>query len=177
MCASEASKPAAVVLHLGFWFLQLTGCLVLLAKEQANTHDDEHIPASSVIDPLFCMQMAEMHEGRGSLFTAMQGYLLWAVGGRNKFAFHDSTECYHPAQDVWLAGPQMSRKRFAAAGGVLNNAVYVTGGFDGQSYTNSCEKLDAREGKWSLVSYWATCHCMSLFAACLLLICLWYVCY
>ena len=96
--------------------------------------------------------MTDMHEGRGSLFTAMQGYLLWAVGGRNKFAFHDSTECYHPAQDVWLSGPQMSRKRFAAAGGVLNNAVYVTGGFDGQSYTNSCEKLDAREGKWSLVS-------------------------
>ena len=111
---------------------------------------------------MYALQMADMHEGRGSLFTAMQGYLLWAIGGRNKFAFHDSTECYHPAQNKWLPGPAMSRKRFAAAGGVLNNAVYVTGGFDGQTYTNSCEKLDPREGKWSPVN---TCCVLSVLGA------------
>ena len=50
---------------------------------------------------LLALQMADMHMGRGSLCTAMQGFMLWAVGGRDSHTFHNSTECFHAGQNRW----------------------------------------------------------------------------
>ena len=91
---------------------------------------------------VLCVQMADMHVGRGSLCTAMQGYMLWAVGGRDAHTFHNSTECFHPGQNRWTKGPSTITKRFAAASGYLHNAIYITGGFDASSYTASGERID-----------------------------------
>ena len=96
--------------------------------------------------------MADMHVGRGSLCTAMQGYMLWAVGGRDAHTFHSSTECFHPGQNRWTWGPPTLTKRFAAASGFLNNAIYITGGFDASAYTGTGERMDPREGKCTPVS-------------------------
>lgn len=97
-------------------------------------------------------QMADMHVGRGSLCTAMQGYMLWAVGGRDAHTFHSSTECFHPGQNRWTWGPSTLTKRFAAASGFLNNAIYITGGFDASAYTGTGERMDPREGKWNPIA-------------------------
>lgn len=102
-------------------------------------------------------QMADMHVGRGSLCTAMQGYTLWAVGGRDSHTFHNSTECFHAGQNRWTWGPPTTTKRFAAAGGCVNNAIYTTGGFDATTYTAQAERLDPREGKWVPVSLRTDC--------------------
>ncbi len=97
--------------------------------------------------------MADMHMGRGSLCTAMQGFMLWAVGGRDSHTFHNSTECFHAGQNRWTWGPSTNTKRFAAASASLHNAIYITGGFDATMYTATAERMDPREGKWSPV-----CH-------------------
>ena len=93
--------------------------------------------------------MADMHMGRGSLCTAMQGFMLWAIGGRDSHTFHNSTECFHAGQNRWTWGPSTNTKRFAAASASLHNAIYITGGFDATMYTASAERMDPREGKWS----------------------------
>lgn len=97
-------------------------------------------------------QMADMHIGRGSLCTAMQGFMLWAVGGRDSHTFHNSTECFHAGQNQWTWGPSTNTKRFAAASASLHNAIYITGGFDATMYTASAERMDPREGKWSPIA-------------------------
>ncbi|DBA85703.1 TPA: hypothetical protein ACH3X1_005274 [Trebouxia sp. C0004] len=97
-------------------------------------------------------QMADMHVGRGSLCTAMQGFMLWAIGGRNSHTFHNSTECFHAGQDRWTWGPSTHTKRFAAASASLHNAIYITGGFDATMYTATAERMDPREGKWSPIA-------------------------
>ena len=98
------------------------------------------------------VQMADMHMGRGSLCTANLHSMLWAVGGRDSHIFHNSTECFHPALNVWTLGPATLTKRFAAAGGALGGAIYITGGFDASTYTPTAERLDPREKKWCKVS-------------------------
>ena len=104
--------------------------------------------------------MADMHVGRGSLCTANLNSMVWAVGGRDSHTFHNSTECFHPALNVWTMGPSTLTKRFAAAGGVLGGAFYVTGGFDASTYTATAERLDPREKKWSQVNFRARgCVC------------------
>ncbi|KAL0053443.1 hypothetical protein WJX82_005839 [Trebouxia sp. C0006] len=97
-------------------------------------------------------QMADMHMGRGSLCTAMQGFMLWAVGGRDSHTFHNSTECFHAGQNRWTWGPSTNTKRFAAASASLHNAIYITGGFDATMYTATAERMDPREGKWSPIA-------------------------
>ena len=99
------------------------------------------------------LQMADMHLGRGSLCTANLHSSLWAVGGRDSHTFHHSTECFHPALNVWTMGPSTITKRFAAAGGALGGAIYITGGFDASTYTASAERLDPREGRWCQVGF------------------------
>lgn len=103
------------------------------------------------------VQMADMHLGRGSLCTAHLKSMLWAVGGRDSRTFHNSTECFHPALNTWTMGPCTNTKRFAAAGGALGGAIYITGGFDGSTYTATAERLDPREKRWSPVS----CACLN----------------
>ena len=102
------------------------------------------------------VQMADMHMGRGSLCSAHLKTTLWAVGGRDSHTFHSCTECFHPALNTWTMGPSTNTKRFAAAGGALGGAVYITGGFDGSTYTSTAERLDPREKRWSPVS----CACI-----------------
>ena len=102
---------------------------------------------------LLALQMADMHMGRGSLCTAMQGFMLWAVGGRDSHTFHNSTECFHAGQNRWTWGPSTNTKRFAAASASLHNAIYITGGFDATMYTATAERMDPREGKWSPVGH------------------------
>ena len=99
------------------------------------------------------MQMGDMHMGRGSLCTANLHSTLWAVGGRDSHTFHNSTECFHPALNTWTMGPSTITKRFAAAGGALGGALYITGGFDASTYTATAERLDPREKEWCQVSF------------------------
>ena len=110
------------------------------------------------------MQMADMHVGRGSLCTVNLASTLWAVGGRDSHGFHDTTECLHPALNTWTFGPSTSIKRFAAAGGTLGGAIYITGGFDASTYTAGAERLDPRERRWSQV--WSVFADLSDFLPC-----------
>lgn len=47
----------------------------------------------------------------------------------------------------------LATRRFATAAAVVENAIYVVGGFDGKTYLTSGERYDPREGKWRLVSF------------------------
>ena len=63
---------------------------------------------------------------------------------------------YDPQADRWLPGPELSSRRFALAGGALGDALYAVGGYDGQSYLTTVERLDPREGRWTAVASMAT---------------------
>ena len=54
---------------------------------------------------------------------------------------------YDEGQGRWLAGPPLTSKRFALGGAALGGALYAVGGFDGEGYLHSAERLDPREGK------------------------------
>lgn len=88
---------------------------------------------------------------RGSLAAVSLGQQLYAMGGGQPAVNRDTTEVYDSQRNQWLAGPTMNCRRFTTAAGLLNNSIYVSGGYDGQSYLRSVERLDPREGKWMLV--------------------------
>lgn len=65
----------------------------------------------------------------------------------------------------WIFTRSMVRKRFAPAAAQLNGAIYVGGGYDGQEYLKSMERLDLRECSWTLLSSMPTrrgCHSLTL---------------
>ena len=59
----------------------------------------------------------------------------------------NSTSYYYPNEDQWEEGPKMSNKRCWAASAVVNNVLYVCGGWDninGHISFDTCEYLDLK---------------------------------
>ena len=69
----------------------------------------------------------------------------------NKICEH-GTQVLDPASGSgWLPGPTMVHKRFTTASAAMGGALYAVGGYDGEHYLRSVERLDPRHGKWKLV--------------------------
>lgn len=100
---------------------------------------------------MFCMQVAPMNDVRGSLAAIALDQKLYAMGGGQPAVNRDTTEVYHAQRNQWLAGPIMHFRRFTTAAALHNNSIFVSGGYDGNQYLKSVERLDPREGKWKLV--------------------------
>lgn len=80
-----------------------------------------------------------------------------SIGGKFYLAaglnFTDGTsgryvEAYTPGTDQWSPKALAPTARYATAGAVLNNALYVAGGFTGTEYNNTLEVYDARSDAW-----------------------------
>ncbi len=54
---------------------------------------------------------------------------------------------YDPGNDRWFIGPALSSRRFALGGAAIDSALYAVGGYDGETYLNTVERLDPREGR------------------------------
>jgi N-acetylneuraminic acid mutarotase len=74
----------------------------------------------------------------------------YLAGGIN---FNDGTsgryiEAYNPVTDEWSAKALAPTARYAMAGAVMNNALYIAGGFTGTGYNNTLEVYDPRSDTW-----------------------------
>ena len=54
-------------------------------------------------------------------------------------------ECYHPENNAWTDMPPMKYSRSGAGVAVLNQFIYVCGGFDGSRQLASVERFDTGE--------------------------------
>jgi hypothetical protein len=54
-------------------------------------------------------------------------------------------ECYHPENNAWTDMPPMKYSRSGAGVAVLNQFIYVCGGFDGSRQLGSVERFDTGE--------------------------------
>ena len=59
-----------------------------------------------------------------------------------------SVERYDPVFDSWQIVTAMQHKRGNLAAAVLNNQVYVVGGYDGHTYHSSVERYDIYSTKF-----------------------------
>ena len=60
-------------------------------------------------------------------------------------------ERYDPVFDSWQIVTAMQHKRGNLAAAVLNNQVYVVGGYDGHTYHSSVERYDPVTDAWCTV--------------------------
>jgi len=61
-------------------------------------------------------------------------------------------ECYHPENNAWTDMPQMRHCRSGAGVAVLNQYIYVVGGFDGSRQLSSVERFDTDRNVWETVT-------------------------
>lgn len=61
-------------------------------------------------------------------------------------------ECYHPENNAWTDMPSMKYSRSGAGVAVLNQYIYVVGGFDGSRQLASVEKFDTDRQTWETVT-------------------------
>lgn len=61
-------------------------------------------------------------------------------------------ECYHPENNAWTDMPSMKYSRSGAGVAVLNQFIYVVGGFDGSRQLASVERFDTDRQLWETVT-------------------------
>lgn len=61
-------------------------------------------------------------------------------------------ECYHPENNAWTDMPSMKVSRSGAGVAVLNQYIYVVGGFDGSRQLSSVERFDTDRQTWETVT-------------------------
>ena len=76
---------------------------------------------------------------------------MYAVGGEDSQACHDSTETYDESRNTWLLSSPMTVARSGVCVTTIEHRIYAIGGHDNyNNYTqhSSVEALDPREGRW-----------------------------
>jgi hypothetical protein len=63
-----------------------------------------------------------------------------------------SCETYNPATRQWTYAPNMTHARKALCGVATPSGIIALGGYDGQRYLNSVEKLDITHGEWQALA-------------------------
>lgn len=61
-------------------------------------------------------------------------------------------ECYHPENNAWTDMPSMKFSRSGAGVAVLNQFIYVVGGFDGSRQLSSVERFDTDKQIWETIT-------------------------
>ena len=117
------------------------------------------------------------HERRAMGATVWQGLLVVAGGcvGDELVSHLNSTESYQPGAGEWRMLPLMNQHRSGHALVSLDDAIYAVGGWDGESYLSSVERLrlvDGIVGVWEFVQpmltprrYLAAVACQGLICA------------
>lgn len=61
-------------------------------------------------------------------------------------------ECYHPENNAWTDMPSMRYCRSGAGVAVLNQYIFVVGGFDGARQLSSVERFDTDRQAWETIT-------------------------
>jgi N-acetylneuraminic acid mutarotase len=97
-----------------------------------------------------------MPRGSDNLVALAAGGKVYAVGGEASTAL----QVYDPATTRWAAGPSLPRPRFAFAGGVVRDRLYLAGGWNvnnaASDSLSSQEAFDTVTQTWSATAAMAT---------------------
>ncbi|CAF0826443.1 unnamed protein product [Rotaria sp. Silwood1] len=102
-------------------------------------------------------QCASMIKCRASVAVVSCNEFLYAIGGYELLATnksiirHDDGERYDPKCNQWTLITSFSRPKEALGIAVVNNELYIVGGFDGK-FLNEMEKYDTETNKWKKCS-------------------------
>ncbi len=79
------------------------------------------------------------------------GERIFLFGGESNGEVSDAAFVYDPLEDSWRPLPAMQTSRSRSAGALLDNDIYILGGFDGQAELRTCERFtpDATDESWS----------------------------
>ncbi|KAL3855533.1 hypothetical protein ACJMK2_014740, partial [Sinanodonta woodiana] len=93
-----------------------------------------------------------MKQARCLFYLGALGNGLYAVGGTTSYSALKSVECYLTESDTWVNGPDLPFPLFEHAGCVVNDKLYVSGGYDERETANGMLCLESGdEGKrWVL---------------------------
>lgn len=73
---------------------------------------------------------------------------IYAIGGINPLVGYGIVEMYNPSSDTWVARQPLNVPRFGAAVGVVDNKIYVIGGW-GDGALDSVEVYDPTTDTWT----------------------------
>ena len=134
--------------------VMMNGTLYAVGCEELHRSSVERLNFS--MKDLEWESVAKMNDYRCRLGVVAQDHLLYAVGGFDSFnnRYLSSTEKYDPFSDVWkmVAPMNVARSDFGIA--AMKGFIYVVGGQkDDLSKTETVERYDPVEDKWTLVSH------------------------
>ncbi|CAF2389283.1 unnamed protein product [Rotaria sp. Silwood2] len=102
-------------------------------------------------------QCASMIKCRASVAVVSCNELLYAIGGyeflttNKNIIRHDDGERYDPKCNQWTLITSFSRPKEGLGIAVVNNELYIVGGFDGK-FLNEMEKYNTETNKWKKCS-------------------------
>ena len=88
----------------------------------------------------------------------LQLYALGGYGG-TEMVSQRSCESYNLVSRLWSPLPSMSFSRRALGAVALPNGIYAIGGYDGQHYLNTVEKLDITRSEWTTLAPMMSVRC------------------
>lgn len=98
---------------------------------------------------------ADLNEARFSAAAVVYRGRMFIVGGCGKDQqVLKSVEFYNESTRRWELEPSLAVAREGAAAAVVNDTLYIMGGFDGASYLKSIEYFSHDASRWRL-SWWA----------------------
>lgn len=144
-------SPALPLRLRGHCVCSVGGFLFVLGGEEVSSDDDD--PAKPTLfstsnrvwryDPRFrCWQQtAPLLEGRSQFSCSVVEGVIYAIGGRRgrpgSCTPTATVEFYDMATGCWRRGPAMPRPLYGHASAVLDGSVYVSGGLEGSSHSES----------------------------------------
>jgi hypothetical protein len=63
-----------------------------------------------------------------------------------------SVEYYDAGRNIWTPSTELNCRRSGAGVGVIEDRLYVVGGWDGSVHHESCEVFDPKTGRWAFIA-------------------------
>ncbi|CAH1230264.1 KLHL9 [Branchiostoma lanceolatum] len=117
-------------------------------------------------DPRFnrWLQLSSLREARTYFALCAVRGRLYAIGGENRNGEIASVECYLPNKDEWTYVTQLPMAMFGHAGSVLDQCIYISGGFASGTFSNVLYRYDPALDEWDSRAPMPTTrgfHCMA----------------
>ncbi|XP_071488442.1 kelch-like protein 13 [Diadema antillarum] len=126
-------------------FLYVVGGQVTL-----NSNGKESIGTVHRFDPRFnkWLQMCPMQQRRAFFYLTTLNDSLVAIGGKNEQGPLASVEIFNPTENRWRYIHRLDEPTYAHSGTVVNNYLYITGGFASHNFSKMCYMYDHESDHW-----------------------------
>jgi hypothetical protein len=84
--------------------------------------------------------------------TAVIGFNIYILGGKNRTAYLNSCCCFDSAKKTWPEVAPVYTRRSYLSVAVLDKLVYALGGSDGTEILNTAERYDYKSNQWYVIA-------------------------